>query len=76
MLPQAFFTILLAVSTMAMPAPVPADFKNGHGELHVFKRDAILEARDFELAELHGVNLTESKHPMPQARQRSSTNIL
>lgn len=32
-----------------------------HGELEVFKRDSILTARDLELAELHGVNMTESK---------------
>lgn len=32
----------------------------------LFKRDHVLEARDLELAEMHGVNLNESRHPRTQ----------
>lgn len=32
-----------------------------HGGFELFKRDAILDTRDLNLAEIHGVNLTESK---------------
>ena len=33
-------------------------------DLVLFKRDDILEARDLELADLHGVNMTESKRSL------------
>ena len=36
-------------------------------EAHIFKRDAVITERDVELADLHGVNLTESKScPVPR----------
>lgn len=46
------------VNAKAIPAPVD---ESAGGEIVRFKRDAILETRDIELAELHQVNLTQSK---------------
>ena len=45
------------VNANAIPAPV----EPGMGEIVRFKRDAILDTRDLEIAERHQVNLTESK---------------
>lgn len=44
-----------------------------YGEFEVFKRDSALDARDLELAEMHGVNLTESKK-LPNLRQHVPLN--
>lgn len=51
-------SFLAAATVKGFPAP---DLDEALGELQVFKRDAVLDARDLELAELHNVNLTESK---------------
>lgn len=58
---------LLPVVVAALPAPDTApDLDVLHGEMQVFKRDSTLQARDVELADQHGVNLTESKSPRVQ----------
>lgn len=57
------------LASMAVAIPV-ADIDQ---DLVLFKRDDILEARDLELADIHGVNLTESK---PLQHAFSSTSIL
>ena len=49
---------LLASKAVAIPV---ADVDQ---DLVLFKRDDILEARDLELADLHGVNMTESKRSL------------
>ena len=49
---------LLASQAVAIPV---ADVDQ---DLVLFKRDDILEARDIELADLHGVNMTESKRSL------------
>lgn len=58
--------LLTTAAVTALPSPdTSADgdlvIDEAHGELEIFKRDSILTARDLELADLHGVNLTESK---------------
>ncbi|KAF4345165.1 hypothetical protein FBEOM_871 [Fusarium beomiforme] len=45
---------ILAVAAPAISSVIPS-----HGTVEVFKRDAVLDARDLELAETHGVNLTQ-----------------
>lgn len=50
--------LFLAANTQA--TPVGQD-DPAFGEIVRFKRDAVLDTRDLELAELHGVNLTESR---------------
>ncbi|EKJ77350.1 hypothetical protein FPSE_02428 [Fusarium pseudograminearum CS3096] len=53
---------LLATSTVAVPV---ADIDNSGDNLVLFKRDDLLDARDLELADIHGVNVTEMyKHSM------------
>lgn len=48
---------LLATSTVAVPV---ADIEGSKDNLVLFKRDDFLDARDLELADIHGVNVTES----------------
>lgn len=65
MLPKALLTgLLLTATVMAIPTPEASTvtgLNDVHGEMEIFKRNSILNARDLELAEIHGVNLTESK---------------
>lgn len=49
---------LLVTSAVALPV---ADIGESEDNLVLFKRDDILSARDIELANIHGVDLTESK---------------
>ncbi|KAH7024378.1 uncharacterized protein B0I36DRAFT_250525 [Microdochium trichocladiopsis] len=62
MLPQSLLAVVFAATTaVAFPAP------DGQEPAQVvrFKRDSILEARDFELAEAHGVDLSKMyKHSL------------
>lgn len=57
MLFQLLLPSLLAVVAVAVPI---ADTEE-HVEVVRYKRDTILEARDIELADTHGVDLNESK---------------
>lgn len=52
---------LLTGISAVLVAGAPTADGFGVGEVQLFARDAVLSARDLELAELHGVNLTESK---------------
>lgn len=71
MLLKLLSPVLLAAAVVrAFPSPEQAQnldvdgdlvLDTVYGEFEVFKRDAVLSARDLELADLHGVNLTESK---------------
>ncbi|KAJ3535790.1 hypothetical protein NM208_g6988 [Fusarium decemcellulare] len=54
MLIKTLLPSLLAALVAALPAP---DL-SAEGEMELFKRDGVLNARDLELAEIHGVNLT------------------
>ncbi|KAF4998052.1 hypothetical protein FDECE_11904 [Fusarium decemcellulare] len=55
MLIKTLLPSLLATLAAALPAP---DL-SAEGEMELFRRDAVLNARDLELAEIHGVNLTQ-----------------
>lgn len=73
--------LLTAIATTAFPsadARAVSDraLDDAHGEIELFKRDAILTARDVELADLHGVNLTESKTEVTLSMHRLSALIL
>lgn len=61
-----FTAVWLAfTAAVAVAAPAPSD---GFGDVHVFRRDSVLDARDVALAEIHGVNLTESmQHSIPES---------
>jgi hypothetical protein len=50
---------LLAVQVLCISLKHIRD--EGHGEIQRVERDAPLHARDLEHAELHGVNLTQSR---------------
>jgi hypothetical protein len=50
--------IAISASTVSAVALAPT---SGPEHVEFFKRDQVLDARDLELAESHGVNLTESK---------------
>lgn len=56
-----FLSAFLAGSIVSA-VPVEDSFNAGVVEHVVFKRDAVLDARDLELADLHGVNTTESQY--------------
>lgn len=59
-------SLFAAVTVVAAPAPdTDVVLDEAHGEMIKFKRDTILETRDLELAEMHGVNLTESRPSPP-----------
>ncbi|KAI9150706.1 hypothetical protein HJFPF1_10482 [Paramyrothecium foliicola] len=58
MLPISLF-IMIAAPLMARGSPVPNNKNTGDDKVQVFKRDQPLDARDLELASLHGVNTTE-----------------
>ena len=58
MLFKYFSLALLASATQAIPV---ADVEQSEDDLVLFKRDSVLSARDLELADIHGVNMTESK---------------
>lgn len=64
MLSKALLFGLLTTTATAFPAPeanaevAPRDLADG--EMEFFSRDTILEARDLDLANAHGVNTTES----------------
>lgn len=63
---QGLVLAIAATHANANPVPeadaIPEHFDESAGaEIVRFKRDAILDPRDLELAELHQVNLTESK---------------
>lgn len=68
-----FVSAFLAVAATAVTAvPTSSDlakredvdaFERGLGETIVFKRDDVLTPRDLELANLHGVNVSESEFP-------------
>lgn len=49
----------MGVGTLASPVAI-AGRDEDYAGIELFKRDAVLTPRDFELAEVHGVNLTES----------------
>lgn len=51
---------LLAAAATVKGFPAP-EVDDGQGKLEVFKRDAVPDARDLELADMHQVNLTESR---------------
>lgn len=56
----------LLTTVVAVPTPEASgdmSLHHGHEEVIKFKRDTILEARDFELAGVHGVDLNESESP-------------
>ncbi|RGP81365.1 hypothetical protein FLONG3_509 [Fusarium longipes] len=62
MLFKYLLSALLASYAVASPVP---DISQSKDDLVLFKRDSILDARDLELAEIHGVNLTKMyKHSM------------
>ncbi|CEI70332.1 hypothetical protein FVEN_g1152 [Fusarium venenatum] len=62
MLFQYLLPSLLATATVAVPV---ADIGESEDNLVIFKRDDVLDARDLELADIHGVNVTEMfKHSM------------
>ncbi|OBT90314.1 hypothetical protein VE02_03316 [Pseudogymnoascus sp. 03VT05] len=52
-----FLTTFLVSFSAAIALAAPTT--DGFGEIELFKRDAVLDTRDLEHAELHGVNLTE-----------------
>ncbi len=70
---MAIFKILsvfLAAATVVTAAPSSSDlskrediqlFERGLGEMVLFKRDDVLTPRDLELANLHGVNISQSE---------------
>ena len=51
----------VALATASQASPMERDPKSLHEEIVHFKRDSVISARDLELAEMHQVNLTESK---------------
>ncbi|RBR23175.1 uncharacterized protein FIESC28_04030 [Fusarium coffeatum] len=62
MLFKYFSLALLASATQAIPV---ADIEQSEDDFVLFKRDSVLSARDLELADIHGVNMTEMyKHSM------------
>lgn len=71
MLPNTLLAgLFLATATRAIPT---ASHRDDQGVVR-FKRGDVLSARDFELAEMHGVNLTESKSPRGIATTSSITD--
>lgn len=57
------FKFLLPSLLAAVAVAAPTADAEGHLEVVRFKRDAVLEARDLELADAHGIDLTESMFP-------------
>ena len=58
------FSVLLAVCASvvaAFSASNDVDRQDDMGETIVFKRDDVLTARDLELAEMHGVDILQSR---------------
>ena len=54
-------TLLAGLCLATALEATPTQQDDPHGEILRFKRDAVPSARDLELADMHSVNVTESK---------------